>query len=316
MKHITIAFKALILITTLLGSKCLFAQSKASYTVSFTSVWDTETNDPVKGNSTMTLPVNAHWSDLVGATHNSSSRLLEMGNLASLGIKNVAEVGSNGQIMSEVQTLINAGNADQFLQADFDDFAARTTATLTNIEVSEDFSLLSLVSMIAPSPDWMIAVDGIDLRDGNTWVNEIIIPLFPYDAGTDSGMFYTSTNQATTPNFEPISVLINEGPFNAKPIGTLRITFNQLLSLDSQNITEVRLYPNPSKGDITIKTSSSNSLNRALVYDILGKQVASVQNSTSEHELQMNLAHLNKGVYLVILILKDDSQSTKKVIIN
>ena len=96
MKHITIAFKALILITTLLGSKCLFAQSKASYTVSFTSVWDTETNDPVKGNSTMTLPVNAHWSDLVGATHNSSSRLLEMGNLASLGIKNVAEVGSNG----------------------------------------------------------------------------------------------------------------------------------------------------------------------------------------------------------------------------
>ena len=129
-------------------------------------------------------------------------------------------------------------------------------------------------------------------------------------------MFYTSTNQATTPNFEPISVLINEGPFNAKPIGTLSITFNQLLSLDSQNITEVRLYPNPSKGDITIKTSSSNSLNRALVYDILGKQVASVQNSTSEHELQMNLAHLNKGVYLVILILKDDSQSTKKVIIN
>ncbi|MFT5245117.1 MAG: hypothetical protein ACI8QQ_003065 [Psychroserpens sp.] len=316
MKNITLAFKALILITAFVSSKCLFAQSRASYTVSFASVWNTETNDPVNGNSTMALPVNAHWSDLVGATHNSSSRLLEMGSLASLGVKNVAEIGSNGQIMSEVEALINAGNADQFLQAGFDDFAARTTATITNIEVSEDFSLLSLVSMIAPSPDWIIAVDGIDLRDDTTWVDEIIIPLFPYDAGTDSGMFYTSANQATTPNFEPIAVLINQSPFNAKPIGTLTITFNSLLSVDSENITEVSLYPNPSKGDMTIKTSSSNSLDHALVYDILGKQVASIQNSTSENELQINLAHLNRGVYLVILVLKDGSQSTKKVIIN
>jgi membrane-associated protease RseP (regulator of RpoE activity) len=316
MRKITLAFKSLTLITVLLGSINLFAQSRASYTVSFTSTWDTETNDPINGNSTTALPNNAHWSDLVGATHNSSSRLLEMGSLASLGVKNVAEFGSNGQIMSEVQTLINAGNADQFLQAGFDDFAARTTATLTNIEVSEDFPLLSLVSMIAPSPDWMIAVDGINLRDGNAWVNELIIPLFAYDSGTDSGMSYTAPNQATTPNFEPISILINEGPFNAKPIGTLTITFNETLNVDVQNITEVSLYPNPSKGDMTIKTPNSNILDQAQVYDILGKQVANFKNSTSNNELQMDLTHLNNGIYLVRLILIDGSQSTKKVVIN
>jgi hypothetical protein len=316
MKKITLVLKSLTLISALVGSTCLFAQSRASYTVSFTSVWDTETNDPVNGNSTIALPGNAHWSDLVGATHNSSSSLLEMGSLASLGIKNVAEFGSNGQLMSEVQALINAGNADQFLQTGFDDFAARTTATLMNIEVSADFPLLSLVSMIAPSPDWMIAIDGINLRNGNTWVNEIIIPLFPYDAGTDSGMFYTSANQATTPSFEPISVLVNEGPFNAKPIGTLTITFNQTLSIDNQNITETNLYPNPSKGVMTIKTSSSNILEQALVYDVLGKQVANFQNNASENELKINLSNLNKGVYLMRLVLEDGAQSTKKVIIN
>ena len=316
MKKITLALKSLTLITALVGSMCLFAQSRASYTISFTSVWDTETNDPINGNSTLALPNNAHWSNLVGATHNNSARLLEMGSMASLGIKNVAEFGSNGELMNEVQALMMAGDADQFLQVGFDDFAARTTATLSNIEVSSNFALLSLVSMIAPSPDWMIAVDGINLRDGNTWVNEIILPLFPYDAGTDSGMFYTSPDQATTPNFEPISVLINEGPFNAKPIGTLTVTLNQVLSVDTQNVTEVSLYPNPSKGKMTIKTSNSNTLDQALVYDILGKQVASFQNSTSNDELQMDLTNLNNGVYLVKLVLEDGSLSTKKVIIN
>ena len=316
MKRITLTLKSLTLISALIVSTSLFSQSRASYTVSFTSVWDTETNDPVNGNSIVALPNNAHWSDLVGATHNSSTKLLEMGSLASLGIKNVAEIGDNNEISNEVQGLINVGNADQYLQAGFDAFAPRTTATLTNIEVNEDFPFLSLVSMIAPSPDWMIAVDGINLRNGNTWVDEIVIPLFPYDAGTDSGMFYTSPNQVTTPSFEPISVLINEGPFNAKPIGTLTITFNQVLSVDTQSITKVSLYPNPSKGEMTIKTSSSNTLDQALVYDVLGKQVARFQNRTSNNELQMDLTNLNNGVYLVRLILKDGSQSTKKVVIN
>src|SRR5690606_14708414 len=116
-----------------------YTQSTASYTITFTSTWNSVENDPINGNSIVDLPGNAHWSDLVGVTHNSSITLLEMGNLASLGVKNVAEIGNNVEIMNEVQTFIGSGNANQYLQASFNQFAPRTSATLSNIIVSEDY---------------------------------------------------------------------------------------------------------------------------------------------------------------------------------
>ena len=312
MKKTTKQLKYNFLSLFLLACLMSYGQSMATYTITFTGTWNA--TDHSQGGTA--FPSNDHWSDLVGATHNSSITFWESGQMASTGIENIAETGSNTAFFNEVDTAIDSGNADQWLQKAVDPFDALGSATLTTVTVSEDFPLLSLVSMIAPSPDWMIAVDGINLRDGNAWVNELIIPLFAYDSGTDSGMSYTAPNQATTPNFEPISILINEGPFNAKPIGTLTITFNETLNVDVQNITEVSLYPNPSKGDMTIKTPNSNILDQAQVYDILGKQVANFKNSTSNNELQMDLTHLNNGIYLVRLILIDGSQSTKKVVIN
>jgi len=317
MKKITLVLKSLFTLVLLFGTTIVIAQSTASYDITFTSTWENENVDPVRGNSTAAIPGNAHWSNLVGATHNSNYTLIEMGTLASLGVKNVAEIGNNAALMAEVMNEINAtGNADQWLQEGFSPFAAISSASLTDVIVSPDYPLLSLVSMIAPSPDWMIAVDGINLRDGNAWKTEVIIELFPYDAGTDSGTTYDATNQVTSP-FEPISTLINEPPFNAKPIGTLTITLiSETLSIDDLGMREANIYPNPSHGEITIKTSHSNILDYALVYDVLGKQVSRFQNSTSNNELQMDLTHLNNGIYLVRLVFKDGSQSTKKVIIH
>jgi hypothetical protein len=315
MKKITLAFKSLIYVVVFALFSMADAQSRASYTITFTSDWNTETNDPINGNSTVMLPANAHWSDLVGTTHNASVTLLEMGSLATTGVKNVAEAGNNNAIMNEVQAFISAGNADQFLQAEFDEFAPRTFATLMEIEVSEDYPLLSLVSMIAPSPDWMIAINSIHLRDGNSWVQSVTVPLFPYDAGTDSGTGYTSSNQATIPA-QPITSLVNVSPFNDRPIGTLTITFNQTLSIDEQELSQVRLFPNPSNGILNMSTSASNSLNEALVYDVLGKQVSRFQNENLTQQQQFDISHLKRGLYLVRLELKDGSSITKKVILN
>nr|WP_321236791.1 spondin domain-containing protein [uncultured Psychroserpens sp.] len=316
MKKITFALKPLILIFAIAAFNNGYAQdSRASYTITFTSTWDTETNDPVNGNSTAALPGNAHWSNLVGATHKGSVALLEMGSLATVGVKNVAELGDNNAIMSEVQSLITAGTADQFLQMPFDSFAPRTFATLMNIEVDENFPFLSVLSMIAPSPDWMIAVNSINLRDGNSWVQSLTIPMFPYDAGTDSGINYTSGNQPTVPA-QPITSLINIAPFNDKPIGTLTITFNQTLNVSEQELSQVRLFPNPSNGLLNITTTASNILSKAFVYDVLGKQVAKFDNNNSNQQLQFDLANLKTGIYLVRLALQDGSSITKKIVLN
>ena len=169
--------------------------------------------------------------------------------------------------------------------------------------------------MIAPSPDWMIAVNSINLRDGNTWVQSLEIPLFPYDAGTDSGMTYTAGNQATIPA-QPITSLVNVGPFNDKPIGTLTITFNQTLSIGEQELNQVRLFPNPSNGILNISTTASNRLSEALVYDVLGKQVANLKNNTSNQQSKFDLNSLNAGVYIIRLTLQDGSNVTKKIVLN
>ncbi|MDG5492992.1 spondin domain-containing protein [Psychroserpens sp. SPM9] len=316
MKKITLALKHMVSCLIMLLSAISFAQSTASYDITFSSTWENETVDPVNGNSTAAIPGNAHWSNLVGATHNSNYTLVEMGTLASTGVKNVAELGHNDALMAEVMNEINnTSNANQWLQEPFSPFAAISSATLSNVVVSSDYPLLSLVSMIAPSPDWMIAVNGVNLRDGNTWKNEIIIDLFPYDAGTDSGATYEAANQVTMP-FVPIDVLINQGPFNSKPIGTLTITLNETLSVDTQNINSVGLYPNPSHGKFKVLTSEANTLKSILVYDVLGKQVSKVEYKDANYQTQVDFTQLNKGVYLVRLVLKDGSQSTKKVLIN
>ncbi|OUS02548.1 hypothetical protein A9Q86_03325 [Flavobacteriales bacterium 33_180_T64] len=316
MKKITLTLKSLIFLALVLFGTLAFAQSTASYNITFTSDWENEIIDPIKGNSTIAIPGNAHWSNLVGTTHNSNYTMVEMGTLASTGIKDVAELGNNDALMTEVNTQITNENADQWLQQSFSPFAAISSATLSNVVVNSDYPLLSLVAMIAPSPDWMIAINSINLRDGNTWKNEIILQLFPYDAGTDSGTTYTAANQVTVPNFEPISVLINEGPFNAKPIGTMTISLNQVLSIDEHNANQALLYPNPSNGIITINTSSANSLKQAFVYDVLGKEVARIENKNSKNQINYNLTSLNKGIYLVRMVLQDGSQSTKKLVIN
>ena len=135
------------------------AQSTARYTVSFTSVWNSTDHG--------TLPGNAHWSDLVGMTHNSNVKLWELGELASVGIENVAENGVNTNLNMEVNMAIANNNADQWLQEGFSPFAAISSATIMDILVSEDFPLLSVVSMVAPSPDWFIGIDSFSFLDGS-----------------------------------------------------------------------------------------------------------------------------------------------------
>lgn len=64
---------------------------------------------------------------------------------------------------------------------------------------------VSLVSMLGPSPDWIVGVSGLELCLRNcTWAESREIPLYPWDAGVDSGMSYESPDTPTVPH-QPIS---------------------------------------------------------------------------------------------------------------
>ena len=296
------------LLFVLLMSMISHSQSIATYTVTFTSVWNSSDHG--------TLPSGAHWSKLVGANHNSNITFLEIGQNATLGIENIAEEGLNSEFQNnEVQPSVDNGNTEQYIDGD-DLNSATGTITIMGLEISENYPLLTLVSMIAPSPDWMIALNSFSLLDGgNNWKDNISIDLFPYDAGTDDGTNYTSSNNDTNPQV-PISSLQGVFPFNSNKIGTLTITLDSVLNVNEDFISEVKIFPNPTKGQITISNIENVNLKTIEVYNILGSLIANINVEEELNNINLNLEALQKSIYLIKLNTFDGKSKTQKLIIN
>nr|AAL28538.1 HL01082p [Drosophila melanogaster] len=54
--------------------------------------------------------------------------------------------------------------------------------------------------MFGPSPDWVVGISGLDLcTEDCSWKESMDFDLFPWDAGTDSGISYMSPNSETQP---------------------------------------------------------------------------------------------------------------------
>ncbi len=192
--------------------------SPARYRITFDANWSA-TNHPDAG-----FPVgSAHWSPMAGMLHNSSVTVWENGGMASAGVERVAETGGTGTLMDEYTAALNAGNANAWLIDGFSPFSGVSTASV-EVTATTDFPLLSVVSMIAPSPDWFAGVSSLSLLDdtGN-WKSTIAVPLYPYDAGTEEGTEYRGDNPATLPQ-EPISSLRNVAPFSDETVGLLTVT--------------------------------------------------------------------------------------------
>lgn len=75
-----------------------------TYTVTFQSAWSAATHPT-------DFPSDPHFSGLIGATHRAGVILWAEGGLASPGIENMAETGSKDPLNSEIDTLIQRGQA-------------------------------------------------------------------------------------------------------------------------------------------------------------------------------------------------------------
>jgi hypothetical protein len=147
-----------------------------------------------------------------------------MGQTASPGIKNMAETGSKSPLDAEIDALIAAGSACVAISGEGVNPSPGTVTVV--FEVSLDCSVVSVVTMIAPSPDWFVGVSGLSLLEDGGWVDQKTVELYPYDAGTDSGASYTSPDLATT-DPEPIyrieaDPLLADG--QVPPLGTFTFT--------------------------------------------------------------------------------------------
>ena len=189
------------------------AQS-AIYRVTFEGKWTTSV-------TTGGLPSGAHFSPLIGAVHNGSATFWSSGGTASTGIESMAEIGGTRALKSEINANMNVDTV--FEQS----IASGGTATATvDIVVTTAHPLVTLLTMIAPSPDWFVGVSGLSLLNAqNQWLSQQQVDLFPYDAGTEEGTEFSLTNAATSPQ-GTITNIKGTGKFSKQPIATL--TFDLL----------------------------------------------------------------------------------------
>ena len=160
-----------------------------TYQVRFSSTWSAGTHGTGLG-----FPTGAHYSLPVGVTHSSAVSFGGIAQSATAGIENMAELGGVDIITSE------------FVATSASDCAFKAPSTINpspgevswTFPVSESFPLVTLLVMLAPSPDWFTGTFGTNLRENGQWVDRTV-DLYAWDAGTDSGTTFLAADQNTSP---------------------------------------------------------------------------------------------------------------------
>lgn len=192
----------------------------AVYEVTFDMQWTAE-NFPTD------YPNNDHFSPLIGFSHIPDLDTFRIGQLASPGIKDMAELGATTKLSREIDTLIERKIAlNKKIGSGVSNGGGKITI---EIEVDSSFSAVSFMSMLAPSPDWYVAVLDEDLYLERTFVFERTVDALMYDAGTDAGVSYSSAD-TTLANPDTISLITSAPLGNGTSVSpaVAKVTFKRI----------------------------------------------------------------------------------------
>lgn len=170
------------------------ACGEARYKMVFEGLWSRQTHpkDFPTGRDALML----HWSNIVGASHTEDYHIWEYGGYAERGVREVCEYGYSTKLETDMKQ-----NSDKIYTV------IKTSPMWRNVQgrkeavfkVNQKAHLLSLLTMIGPSPDWCIGIPSLSVCNANcTWADEMVVELFPWDAGTDNGIKYINPRKIPT----------------------------------------------------------------------------------------------------------------------
>jgi Spondin_N len=162
----------------------------ATYKVTFNGTWSKATH-PIE------YPAGAHFSGLIGATHNNGYVLFRVGKVATRGLKNLSEHGQHSPFDKEIRAAIAAGTAGTLIETN-PIFGPPGTSSVT-FKADARHPMVSLAAMIAPSPDWFAGVANVRLYQNGKWVMRRTLTVYAYDAGTDDGLTYEADDKESKP---------------------------------------------------------------------------------------------------------------------
>lgn len=163
----------------------------ARYRVEFERTWSSESHPK-------DFPLLAHFSPVIGATHDSGFELFRSGGTATPGLEKLCEEGKHQPLDSEIRTAIAGGHAGALLETS-DPLRSVPQTAAFEFEVDATHPMVSIAAMIAPSPDWCaVAADVLLVEDGR-FVASRSAPLRAWDVGTDSAASYRALDADMQP---------------------------------------------------------------------------------------------------------------------
>ncbi|HJU88004.1 MAG TPA: spondin domain-containing protein [Gemmatimonadaceae bacterium] len=171
------------------------SMGSAQYTVVVKSRW-TRANHPFEYPSSGAL-TGPHFSGVIGVAHNDSYSIFREGAPPTPGLESLSETGKHGPLDDEIRAAAASGGAGTLFETgplrDFGD------SLVTTVTVDEKHPLVSLVAMVAPSPDWFTGVSSVNLVENGQWVASRTLEVNAYDSGGDEGATYKAPDKDNNP---------------------------------------------------------------------------------------------------------------------
>lgn len=266
----------------------------------------------------------AHFSWIGGANHNSNVKFWEVGTLASQGIDLLSVTGNTRDLVTEVQTEISNNNAENLINIQHwfcpDEITHDVCGTLSfEIDVSKDFPLVTLASMLGPSPDWFIGIESLSMVDGDgLFIPKITYELYPYDAGilSDNSVLIgdcCDREPLSVPQ-ENIHLITTESGETIGPDSLGQIVFTAIsptLTTRTSKLlnSAIGIYPNPVLRNLHIQTELLDF--QISIFDLKGSLLYTKSNKSL-----IDVTQFSNGIYLLEIIdKKTKNKLIKKIVI-
>ena len=263
--------------------------SSAVYLLTFTGAWTSSATPDG-------LPSGAHFSRLIGGVHNANVTFVEGGGTASAGVESMAELGGTSALEAEVTAAV--ADALSVLRGSGNINPTRTQSLTTTL--TSEHPRVTLLTMVAPSPDWFVGVSGLLLLNSEgRWLRSHEVELYPWDAGTEDGGEFSLTNDATVPP-DVITSIRGAAKFSTKPIASLSFT---LESVSTTRSVDENTAAGVDVGEPVVAPDSSGTVS----YSLGGTDAASFEFVAATGQLQTRAAldYETRTSYEVIVTATD-----------
>lgn len=134
-----------------------------------------------------------NFSPLAAVTHDPRISLFTIRGFASSGLEAICENGNNAAFLDEARAA--GGRVTSVVGGD--GVIPGGNRSYVEVNATCDNSYLTVVSMIAPSPDWIVQINNFALVRRGRFIRWARGRLVAYDCGTDSGREFTDPANTT-----------------------------------------------------------------------------------------------------------------------